>query len=77
MARASSTESKTDGIHDGPVNAYWSENANYVSTESALFQIGGCSGSVVECLTRPKGRGFETHRRHCGVVLQQDTFILA
>ena len=36
------------------------------------------SGSVVECLTRrPKGRGFEPHRRHCVVVLEQDTFILA
>ena len=31
------------------------------------------SGSVVECL----GRGFEPHRRHCVVVLEQDTFILA
>ena len=26
---------------------------------------------------RPRGRGFEPHRRHCGVVLEQDTFILA
>ena len=25
--------------------------------------------------TRPKGRGFEPHRRHCFVVLEQDTFI--
>ena len=35
------------------------------------------SGSVVECLTRPRGRGFKPHRRHCVVVLEQDTFILA
>ena len=27
--------------------------------------------------SRPKGRGFEPHRRHCAVVLEQDTFILA
>ena len=27
--------------------------------------------------TRPKGSGFEPHRRHCVVVLEQDTFILA
>ena len=27
--------------------------------------------------SRPKGRGFEPHRRHCVVVLGQDTFILA
>ena len=26
---------------------------------------------------RPRGRGFEPHRRHCIVVLEQDTFILA
>ena len=27
--------------------------------------------------SRPKGRGFEPHQRHCVVVLEQDTFILA
>ena len=27
--------------------------------------------------SRPRGRGFESHRRHCVVVLEQDTFILA
>ena len=26
---------------------------------------------------RPKGRGFELHRCHCVVVLEQDTFIQA
>ena len=36
------------------------------------------SGSVVRVLdSRPRGRGFEPHRRHCVVVLEQDTFILA
>ena len=36
------------------------------------------SGSVVECLTRDREvAGFEPHRRHCVVVLEQDTFILA
>ena len=35
-------------------------------------------GSVEECLTRNRGGGrFEPHRRHCFVVLEQDTFILA
>ena len=34
-----------------------------------------CSGSVVECLTRDQE--FEPHLRHCVVVLEQDTFILA
>ena len=28
-------------------------------------------------ISRPKGREFEPHRRHCVVVLEQDTFILA
>ena len=27
--------------------------------------------------SRPKGSGFEPHRRHCVAVLEQDTFILA
>ena len=45
------------------------------------------SGSVVELGaqwlsdrvldSRPKGRGFEPHWRHCVVVLEQDKFILA
>ena len=33
------------------------------------------SGRVLD--SRPKGRGFEPHRRHCVVFLEQDTFILA
>ena len=33
------------------------------------------SGRVLD--SRPKGRGFEPHRSHCVVVLEQDTFILA
>ena len=33
------------------------------------------SGRVFD--SRPRGRGFEPHRRHFVVVLEQDTFILA
>ena len=33
------------------------------------------SGRVLD--SRPRGRGFEPHRRHCIGVLEQDTFILA
>ena len=33
------------------------------------------SGRVLDSRTR--GRGFKPHRRHCVVVLEQDTFILA
>ena len=33
------------------------------------------SGRVLD--TRPRGRGFEPHRRQCVLVLEQDTFFLA
>ena len=33
------------------------------------------SGRVLD--SRQRGRGFEPHRRHCVVVFEQDTFILA
>ena len=33
------------------------------------------SGRVLD--SRPNGPGFEAHQRHCVVVLEQDTFILA
>ena len=33
------------------------------------------SGRVLD--SRPKGPEFEPHRRHCVVVIEQDTFILA
>ena len=46
--------------------------------KSSQFHHAGAqwlSGRVLD--SRPKGRGFEPHRRHCVVVLEQDTFILA
>ena len=39
------------------------------------MKFGERSDSAVECLTRDQR--FEPHRRHCVVVLEQDTFILA
>ena len=44
-----------------------------------LITVRERSGSVVECLpdSRPRGRGFEPHRRHCVMFPEQDTFILA
>ena len=33
------------------------------------------NGRVLD--SRPRGSGFQPHRRHCVVVLEQDTFILA
>ena len=46
---------------------------------NCIIELRERSDSVVECLidSRPRGRGFEPHRRHCVVVLEQDTFILA
>ena len=43
----------------------------YIFIEGAQW----LSGRVLD--SRPKGRGFEPHRRHCVVVLEQDIFILA
>ena len=46
-----------------------------VDTNCALPGAQWLSGSVLD--SRQRGRGFEPHRRHCVVVLKQDTFILA
>ena len=56
------------------------EKTIYVAVHHEKTQIsqGGpqwLSGRVLD--SRPRGRGFEPHRRHCVVVLEQDTFILA
>ena len=43
-----------------------------------ISNLGGAhwlSGRVLD--TRPRGCGFEPHRCHCVVVIEQDTFILA
>ena len=46
-------------------------------TDYHLMQLGvqWLSGRVLD--SRPRGRRFEPHRRHCVVVLEQDTSILA
>ena len=49
-----------------------------ISTKLTFLVLEGAqwlSGIVLD--SRPKGSGFEPHRRHCVVVLEQDTFILA
>ena len=48
---------------------------NMSSHNSRVVGAQWLSGRVLD--SRPKGRGFEPHRRHCVVVLEQDTFILA
>ena len=49
------------------------------SFDEGFFLGGGgarwLSGRVLD--SRLRGRGFEPHRHHCLVVLEQDTFVLA
>ena len=55
---------------------YRSMIARFVFLTSVTIQgAQWLSGRVLD--SRPKGRGFEPHRRHCVVILEQDTFILA
>ena len=46
-----------------------------VSNNNLIKGAQWLSGRVLDL--RPKGRGFQPHQRHCVVVLEQDTFILA
>ena len=46
-------------------------SASIICAEGAQW----LSGRVLD--SRPKGRRFEPHRRHCFVALERDTFILA
>ena len=47
------------------------------NNKDARYLLGAqlLSGRVLD--SRRRGRRFEPHRRHCVVVLEQDTFILA
>ena len=54
----------------------WNTHASiYWRTKSMLPVHRERSGRVLD--SGPKGRGFEPYWRHCVVVLEQDTFILA
>ena len=48
-----------------------------IGQDKLQFCVGAqwLSGRVLD--SRPKGHGSEPHRRHCVVVLEQDSFILA
>ena len=51
---------------------------HYTSRDGRFTPLLGAqwlSGRVLD--PRPRGGGFEPHRRHCVVVLEQHTFILA
>ena len=58
-------------VHCCLVVTCWERTDLFVTFQGAQW----LSGRVLD--SRPKGRGFEPHRRHCVVVLEQDTFILA
>ena len=60
--------SKLGVFHANQISICLDPHLNYVGAQ-------WLSGRVLD--SRPKGRGFEPHRRHCVVVLEQDTFILA
>ena len=49
----------------------------HIVSDNNLIKVGAqwLSGRVLD--SRPQGRGYEPQRRHCVVVLEQDTFILA
>ena len=64
------TNKKTRGP-SGPKSLTWVLLKAYMKAEGAQW----LSGRVLD--SRPKGHGFEPHRRHYIVVLEQDTFILA
>ena len=50
-------------------------HANVYLMQNTRLGAQWLSGRVLD--SRPKGRGFEPYQRHCVVVLEQDTFILA
>ena len=47
----------------------------YPSVKTSMVGAQWLSGGVLD--SKPRGCGFKPHRRHCVVVLEQDTFILA
>ena len=63
----------TVGFHQFSLHLRW-----VVAVDDRLLVYMGAqwlSGRALD--SRPKSRGFEPHRRHCVVVFEQDTFILA
>ena len=50
-------------------------DGNFIVDHGKIWGAQWLSGRVLD--SKPKCCGFEPHRRHCVVVLEQDTFILA
>ena len=62
----------------GPMGSRPQSVVNLIKVLECMWGFLGAqwlSGRVLD--SRAKDRGFEPHRRHCIVVLEQDTFILA
>ena len=58
------------------------KNGNLFLNENSCcwkpLETSGCGGLSGRGLnSRPRGHGFQPHRGHCVMVLEQDTFILA
>ena len=64
-------------VRDGGPEADCTDGSDEIGEGQQAHQYGAqlLSGRVL--VSRPKGRQFEPQRRHCLVVLEQDTFILA
>ena len=72
----SQTGSSLDEVSSGLARMqYWFFSASSAKLSQEMVGAQWLSGRVLD--SRPKGSGFEPHRRHCVVVLEQDTFILA
>ena len=61
--------------HTGGYGILDEGKVNVLKFRTPGFHVHWLSGRVLD--SRPRGRGFKPHRRHCVVVLEQDTFILA
>ena len=66
-------------VHDHiailPEDSIESPYGNILERSHLAQHLRELSGRVHD--SRPKGRGFKPQRRHCVLVLEQDTFILA
>ena len=78
MGCKESNQTKNNLINPNAVQVHAHRSPDKSAYCNITFLIMGAqwlSGRVLDL--RPKGRGFKPHRRHCAVVLEQDTFILA
>ena len=67
---------KTAKKHKMQVHYNMHHSSRACVTDLSLQTMGAqwLSGRLLD--SRPRGPGFEPHRRHCVVALEQDTFIL-